>query len=111
MTTSALSLRELGAPLRALRLLATEHPHLPAPCVTVTDVYPDRLELALHDDLAAYEAWREALGIAPGSVACGEQSGGRTRVLTASVDYAGARVRLVGYSRTAATAGAGEVAA
>ncbi|PJE99665.1 hypothetical protein CUT44_03975 [Streptomyces carminius] len=99
-----LTFGDLDAALRALRLLAVEYPHLPAPCVTISTVYPDRLELALHDDLAAFEEWREVLGIAPGAVGYGEQRDGRTRVLTASVDYAGARVRLVGYG-TVATVG------
>ncbi|MEV7830330.1 hypothetical protein AB0P12_06830 [Streptomyces subrutilus] len=92
------TLSSLDAPLRVLRLFGAEVPHLPAPCVRVTTIYPDQLELAFHDDLAAFEAWREALQIAPESVSRGVQSGGRTHVLEAEVDYAGARLRLVGYA-------------
>jgi hypothetical protein len=103
MTT--LPLESLGAALLALRVLSAEYPDLPAPCVSVSTVYPDRLDLALHDDLSAFEAWREALGIDPGAVAYGEQSGGRTRVLSALTDYAGARIRLTGFG-TVVTGGA-----
>ncbi|MBA4866281.1 hypothetical protein H1V43_34175 [Streptomyces sp. PSKA54] len=88
----------MAAPLRALRLLTAEYGHLPAPTVQVSTVYPDRLELTFHDDLSDFEAWRGVLGIAPSSVEYGEQSDGRTRVLRAQVDYAGALLRLTGYA-------------
>ncbi|MFB6517815.1 hypothetical protein [Streptomyces sp. NPDC056401] len=93
------TLSSLDAPLRVLRIFAAEFPHLPAPCVRLTTIWPDRLELAFHDDLAAFESWREALGIAPESVSHDVQNGGRTHRLEAEVDHAGARLKLVGYTK------------
>ncbi len=95
--SDGLTLDGLAVPLRALRLLAADFGHLPAPAVRVTTIWPDRLELDFHDDLAGFEAWREALGIAPDAVTHGTQSEGRTRVLRMVAEYAGAQLELVGY--------------
>lgn len=95
--SDALALDDLVVPLRALRLLAADFGHLPVPSVHVSPVYPDRLEVSLHSGLPGFEAWREALGIAPDAVTCREQSDGRTRVLRALIPYAGAVLELVGY--------------
>ncbi|MGW6822066.1 hypothetical protein [Streptomyces sp. NPDC055005] len=102
---SALLLQSLDVPLRALRLLAVDYPHLPAPAVAVSTVYPDRLELSFHDGLGAFEAWREELMIDPGRVSHGVHAGGRTQVLQIEVEYAGARLLLVGYAKVAVSAG------
>jgi hypothetical protein len=96
--SDALTLDELAVPLRALRLLAADFGHLSAPSVQASTLYPDRLELTFFDDLPGFEAWREALGIAPEAVTYREQSDGLTRVLRTTVDYAGAVVRLTGYA-------------
>ncbi|MFF0448251.1 hypothetical protein ACFYT4_17895 [Streptomyces sp. NPDC004609] len=101
---SAPTLGELKAPLLVLRMLAVEFAHLPAPCVSVSAVYPNRLDLSVHDDLTAFEAWREALGLAPESVSYHEQSDGRTRVLEAQTQYAGAQLHLTGYAKAPAPA-------
>ncbi|MFD5784807.1 hypothetical protein [Streptomyces sp. NPDC126933] len=95
---SAQTMSDVAVPLRALRLLAADFPALPAATVGVSTIFPDRLDVSFHDDFGAFEAWRSALGIDPATVTYGEQSGGRTRVLTAWADYVGARLRLVGYS-------------
>ncbi|GGR40869.1 hypothetical protein [Streptomyces netropsis] len=95
---SAPALSALNAPLLALRQFSAEFAHLPAPTLGVSTIFPDRLELSFHDDLAGFEAWRSALGILPSSVNYREQSGGRTRVLTAETGCADARVRLIGYA-------------
>ncbi|MFD3544454.1 hypothetical protein ACFWUW_02350 [Streptomyces sp. NPDC058655] len=99
-----LSLKGLDVPLRALRLLAADHPHLPAPAVSVSTIYPDRLELSFHDGLGAFETWRDALRITPDRVEHSVHAGGRTQVLTAEVDYAGARLCLIGYAKAPALA-------
>ncbi|WP_371670074.1 hypothetical protein OG985_22010 [Streptomyces sp. NBC_00289] len=91
------TLNDLTAPLRALRLLATDFGHLPAPCVSVSPIYPDRLELSLHFGLPTFEAWREALRIDPEAVTYREHSDGRTRVLRTITTYAGAELELIGY--------------
>ncbi|MEU5191138.1 hypothetical protein AB0G83_28940 [Streptomyces klenkii] len=101
---SASTLAELKAPLLVLRLLSAEFGHLPAPHVLVSAIFPDLLELSFHDDLAAFEAWREALGMLPEAVNVHELESGRS-VLTAEMDYGGARVRLTGYGRIVASAG------
>ncbi|MEU6755413.1 hypothetical protein [Streptomyces sp. NPDC046685] len=92
----------LSAPLLVLRLFAAEYPHLPAPGVSVSTVYPDRLELSFHNDLAGFEAWRDALGIAPESVSFHVQDG-RTRVLKAESYYAGAWLLLIGFAKDPAS--------
>ncbi|WP_329174943.1 hypothetical protein OG754_19240 [Streptomyces decoyicus] len=48
MSTPTLS--ALGAPLLLLRMFSAEYPHLPAPCLDVSTVYPDLLTLSFHDD-------------------------------------------------------------
>ncbi|MFE6173713.1 hypothetical protein [Streptomyces sp. NPDC056464] len=99
-----LTLDDLAVPLRALRLLAADFGHLPAPAVHVSTIYPERLELTFYDDLPGFEAWREALGIAPDAVTYREQGDGRTRFLRASVDHAGAVVHLTVYADVVAPA-------
>ncbi|WP_406508411.1 hypothetical protein [Streptomyces sp. NBC_00212] len=96
MTT--LRLDDLTVALRALRLLAAEFAELPAGGVSVSTIWPDRVELSFHDDLPGFEAWRAALGIDPDAVELRPQEQGRTWCLLARADYAGADVRLFGYA-------------
>ncbi|MFJ3771112.1 hypothetical protein ACIPX0_05390 [Streptomyces sp. NPDC090075] len=96
--SEGLTLDGLSVPLRALRLLAVDFGHLPAPVVDVTGIFPDRLKLSFHDGLYEFESWRDALNIAPDTVAYGTQGGGCTRVLKASVEYAGATLELVAFA-------------
>ncbi|MGW3629122.1 hypothetical protein ACWD7F_03015 [Streptomyces sp. NPDC005122] len=95
--SETLTLDGLTVPMRALRLLATDFGSLPAPYVQVSPVYPDRLTLSLHDGLPDFEAWREALGIAPETVTCRAQANGVRHVLCAFVSYEGAELELVAY--------------
>ncbi|MEU5718465.1 hypothetical protein AB0G71_22250 [Streptomyces sp. NPDC020403] len=88
----------LSAAVTVLASLMARFPDLPAVDVRVSTVFPERLELSAHDDLAVFETWREALGIDAGTVVHGVQSGGATRVLEAHAVFTGARLRLVGYS-------------
>ncbi|MCX4665109.1 hypothetical protein OG453_00215 [Streptomyces sp. NBC_01381] len=87
----------LSPALTALRVLSVDFPEMPAPTVRVTPIYPTVLDLALHDDLGAFEPWRIALRIAREDIDFHTQSDGRTWVLCASTDYAGARVKLIAY--------------
>ncbi|MFH0520270.1 hypothetical protein ACHBTE_24230 [Streptomyces sp. M41] len=96
--SEGLTLDGLVVALRSLRLLAVDFGHLPAPCVDVSTYFPDRLALSFHDDLAGFETWREALGIAPDAVSHRTQSDGRTRVLKATADYAGAALELTAFA-------------
>ena len=100
-----MTLNDLTAPMRALRLLAADFPHLPTPYIEFGPIFPEQLTLSLHDDLEAFEAWREALGVPTDAVTHREQSGGRTHVPRASISYAGAEVHLRGFSDVAATVG------
>ncbi|KOU81328.1 hypothetical protein ADK94_26810 [Streptomyces sp. XY593] len=93
-----LTLASLGAPLTALRKLADEYGHLPAPSVSVSTLYPDTLVLTFYDDLAGFETWREALAIPSRNVSHDVQSRGRTRVLEAKTGHADGVVKLVGYA-------------
>ncbi|MEV0175004.1 hypothetical protein AB0I00_28285 [Streptomyces sp. NPDC050803] len=102
--SEALTLDDLAVALRALRLLALDFGHLPAPVVNVSDIFPNRLKLSFHDGLDAFESWREALGIAPDAVTHGMQNGEHTRVLKASVEYAGATLELTGFAEVPAPA-------
>ncbi|MDW4907447.1 hypothetical protein RB628_19345 [Streptomyces sp. ADMS] len=105
--SETLTLDGLAVALRALRLLTVDFGHLPAPDMQVSTIYPDRLRLRFHDDLSAFEAWRDALGAAPAAVAYGVQSDGRTCVLTTTADFAGAVLELTGYGDVHAVVEAG----
>ncbi|MGW6971707.1 hypothetical protein [Streptomyces sp. NPDC054952] len=94
----ALLLQGLDAPLRVLRLFIAEFPHLPAPTVAVSTVYPDLLRLSFYDDFSGFEAWREALHIAPGVVDFHVHNDGLTGVLKVEIEYCGARLELVGFA-------------
>lgn len=111
------TLDALAVPLRALRLLAVDFGHLPGPEFQVSTIFPDALRLSWHEttlgsgeSFAAFEQWREALGIDPDAVDHRTQSGGLTAVLRASGTYGGAAVELTAYAtahQTAATAAGG----
>ncbi|MFF5773893.1 hypothetical protein ACFY8V_32650 [Streptomyces californicus] len=58
------TLRGQGSPVRLLMQLLTDHPELPAAEFHMSAIYPDRLDVSVHDDMGAFEAWREALGLA-----------------------------------------------
>jgi hypothetical protein len=102
--TGTLTFDRLAVPMQALRLLAVDFPHLPAPDVDLTRIYPDRLTLCFHDGLHVFEAWRESLGVPPDVVTHTVQGG--TRLLKASTVYAGAEVHLRGFSDVATDGGA-----
>ncbi|MFD5424462.1 hypothetical protein [Streptomyces sp. NPDC127084] len=101
----------LSAPLLALRQLVVEFGHLPAPCVSVSTIYPNVLELALHNGFADFEAWREALAICPDEVVHRVHGDAGTGALEGHAVFAGVRLRLVAYATLAtgeaASAGAG----
>ncbi|MFJ2906279.1 hypothetical protein [Streptomyces sp. NPDC087212] len=104
-----MTLDGLSVALRALRLLTTDFGHLPGPDLHVNTIWPGQMELALHDSrldsLAAFEVWREALGIDPDAVTYGEQGSGCTRVLTACGEFAGATVKLTAFATAPAVVG------
>ncbi|KRD18826.1 hypothetical protein [Streptomyces sp. Root264] len=97
MSVGTLTLDDLAAALRVLRLLAADFGHLAAPDIDVSPIFPDQLALSFHRGLSDFEAWRDALDIAPGDVVYRKQANGRTRVLKASAHYAGAALELTGF--------------
>lgn len=90
-------MEDLTVPLRTLRLLALDFADLPAPTVHVSPIFAERLELSLHDDLGAFEPWRDALGITRDAVDFHTQQDGETWVLEAYTQFAGSTVRLIAY--------------
>ncbi|MGW3518599.1 hypothetical protein [Streptomyces hydrogenans] len=95
---NALTLADLAAPLTALIALDAKFPHLPAPHVDMSPIFPNRLRLSCHDDLSVFEAWREALNIDPDAVVHCVQGGGGTLVLKVHGRFAGADIELVGFA-------------
>lgn len=91
------SFADLFRPLALLRLLAADHPDLPAPDVHVSRLYPEQLVLSVHDSFGTFEAWREALGIDPDTIERKLQGSDTKAVLRASATIADASVELVGY--------------
>ncbi|MFI2318031.1 hypothetical protein AMK17_36345 [Streptomyces sp. CB00072] len=95
---SAPTMSGLSAAVTVLASLMARFPDRPAVDVHVSTIFPDQVELSAHNDLAAFEAWREALGIDPWSVVHKVQNRGTTRVLDAHAVFTGIRLRLVGYA-------------
>lgn len=93
MTTFA----DLSRPLALLRLLAADHPDLPAVDVHISRHSPDRLNLEVHGDLSTFEAWREALAIAPATIRRNLHSGETTMTLSGFGTIADCNIQLVGY--------------
>lgn len=84
------------APLGALVQIGAVFPGLPAACFGIDDVFPDRLDISVHDDLGHFEVWRTALGLPVDAV---EYSTASTcMMLVAYGAYSGATVKLVGFA-------------
>jgi hypothetical protein len=85
-----------GVALGALAQITAAFGHLPAACFDISDVYPDRVQISVHDSLTHFELWRTALGIPADAVNYGR--------LTASIDltvvgsFAGAEIKLCGFA-------------
>ncbi|MER6517334.1 hypothetical protein ABT246_10745 [Streptomyces sp. NPDC001553] len=97
------SLREMQAPLLVLGVFAGHFWHLPAPTVSVSNVFPDQLDLDFFDAPADFEAWREALGIDPQSISTPVQLSKGNRVLTVEAEWGGAQLRLRSFTRVPAS--------
>lgn len=82
--------------LDAAATIARVFPHLPGAAIQVSNIHPGQLDISVHDSLAAYEAWRAALGMLPEWVEQGTQPG--SMVLTTKGRFAGVEVKLVGYA-------------
>lgn len=63
MNTSSQTLQVQGSPILLLAYLHQENSYLPAAEFHVSPIYPTRLEISLHDQLADFEVWLNALGL------------------------------------------------
>ncbi|MFD6873311.1 MULTISPECIES: hypothetical protein [unclassified Streptomyces] len=88
------TLRDMQAPLLVLGMFAGHFGHLPAPTLSVSGICPSELDMDFFDAPAAFEAWREALGIDPLTITERVQRTGGTRVLVVEAEWAGAHLRL-----------------
>lgn len=82
--------------LGALAQMAGAFAHLPGAHLDISPTYPDQLTISVHDDLGAFEVWREALGITPDAVSYKALTSHMH--IKAEGTFAGAAVELVGYA-------------
>jgi len=80
----------------ALAQIAEVFGHLPAPCITVGDVFPDTVQISVHDSLAHFEVWRTALGIPSEAVSYRDLT--TTMSLKAPGAFHGATIELTGFA-------------
>ncbi|MFJ8567111.1 hypothetical protein [Streptomyces sp. NPDC093514] len=88
-------LSAMASPLMALRIFENMYRHLPAPCVSISTVYPNLLELSFYEDADGFETWCQVLGIPLGMVAHSVHADGRTSVMKAVTNYSGGPVKLI----------------
>lgn len=93
---SAVTLADQAGTLRTLADVAEAFAHLPAAYVAVAPESPDCLEISVHNDLAAFEAWRVALGIQPATVELRVLS--TCMCLKGAGAFSGTSVALTGYA-------------
>ncbi|MDT3395461.1 hypothetical protein RKE29_02140 [Streptomyces sp. B1866] len=102
MTTAdlpeAVKLADQQTALTALTAVFAAFGHLPAASISLSPYTPQRIDIGFHDhgSLAHFETWREALGILPEAVSYREFT--LHVSLNATVQFAGADVRLIGYA-------------
>jgi hypothetical protein len=92
----ATTLADQGLALGALAQIIAAFGHLPAACFTLSDVYPDRVQISVHDSLTHFEQWRTALGIPAAAVDYGTLPASMD--LTVFGSFAGAEIKLCGYA-------------
>jgi hypothetical protein len=99
---TAVTLGGQGAAITALASLRAAMPHLPAAVIGLSDIWLDLLDVSFHprdDDptssaLAAFEAWRAALGVTTDAIECRQTPGAAFMTLRATIRWGGAEVRL-----------------
>jgi hypothetical protein len=97
-----MKLLDLSRPLAVLHELGAKFPLLPAPCIAITTIWPERIRLTFHDDFGAFEAWREALDIDPATVSQQLQGDDTTLALKGSAVRHDVTVELVAYGSSPA---------
>ncbi|MEU6902293.1 hypothetical protein [Streptomyces virginiae] len=93
--TREMPLAAMASPLMALRIFEGMYRHLPAPCVSISTVCPNLLELSFYEDADGFETWCQALGIPLGKVAHSVHADGHTSVMKAVTNYSGGPVKLI----------------
>jgi hypothetical protein len=87
-------LQQQGSPILLLADLLRRHPQLPAVSYHVDNIYPDQLEVSIHQSVRRdFEVWRQVLGLPEPSV----KSYGPTTWLTTVGVVDDVRVELRGY--------------
>lgn len=94
--TRHITLAEQRVALDALAQLSAAFGHLPGAHIGLNTIFPNRVDISLHDGLNAFEAWREALGIAAEDVQIQQRKTAMN--LKAVTTFAGATVELIGYA-------------
>ncbi|MEU7149175.1 hypothetical protein AB0B15_14235 [Streptomyces sp. NPDC045456] len=92
------TLADQQAVLDAAAGLARTFGHLPAASIHVDLIDPGWVMVAIHDDLPAFEAWREALGVEPSDVEFGLFVERGHMILEARTRFMGAEIEVHGYA-------------
>lgn len=106
MKTSISQVKDQGSQILLLAQLLREYPDLPAVEFHFSTIY-NRLDISVHDDLLAFEAWRVALGLGEPEPASYADSSW----LKTEGRFADAGVYLVGYAKADSITAYGQVAA
>jgi hypothetical protein len=94
--TRTITLAEQRVALTALAQLSAAFGHLPGAHFSLNTIFPQQVDISLHEGLDAFEVWREALGIASEDVQI--RDGKSSAHLKAVTQFAGATVELIGYT-------------
>lgn len=94
--TRQITVAEQRVALAALAQLSAAFGHLPGAHFSLSTIFPNQVDISLHDGLNDFEPWREALGIPAEDVQI--QSRKTAMNLKAVTTFAGAKVELVGYA-------------
>ncbi|WP_411140267.1 hypothetical protein [Streptomyces sp. x-80] len=87
----------VNATLDAAARLGRALGHLPGALIEVSNIYPDHIEVSVHDGLARFEQWREALDIPSTDIDYRDIGASRMR-LQGRGAFAGVDVKLTGHA-------------
>jgi hypothetical protein len=102
MGTTQLS--EQRAAVDALAQLLRAFGHLPGACIGLSPVTPAQIDISVHDDLADFEAWREALAFPADGVE--RKMLPSSMLLAIEGQWAGAALQLSGFAPLVPAGGA-----
>jgi hypothetical protein len=93
--TRKITLAQQRTALAALTYMSGAFGHLPGAHFALSTIYPDQVDISLHDGASDFEVWREALGIPTDAV---QLKGREAPHLKATAAFAGATVELIAYT-------------